>query len=749
MTTAGKTGPRLFSLLLGLLCFLIAPCEGKAQSQSSYTVHDSLRIFEILDRSDKHANVSEYDTALSLATQMLNFCIQKKFLRGEAHSRIKIADFLLARKQLKNVAYHDSLSLLAGLQLKDSLLIGLSYYQLGLLASYQQRFTEANELFNKALDIHFEKAQGTTTAVIYNDIGYTYGQMGNLEKSLDWLMKALRLYDVIGDQWGMAQTLNNIATTLNDAGRQKESLPYFNRSIEIREKIGNKMGLSFTYNNAAQVYMTLDSLDKAEDYQRKGLYYAEMSGEVRNMMHSYLTMALLLNRRKKNAEALEFEKKAIELLETKIDDPAQLSRRYIAAAILSGAIKDSIGAEQYFKKALDLSLAINNKFNLRDINLHKAIFYKNYKDFYNAYESYKAYIVYRDSIVNSETLAKIADIETKYETEKKDRAIQQLNAEQKIKQLELEKQKAIIARNMLEAKRKQDEIDLLVRSAELQELRIKQQDEELEKSLLLAQTKEQQLKLAEKEKLLKEEQLQNQKQLRNGLIAGTILIIILAVVLFNRFQLKKKLEQQKALQQVRNNIAKDLHDEIGSTLTSINILSKVSRKSLEKDLAKSSVYIDKITEQSQNIQQAMSDIVWAIRPDNDLMENMLVRMREYVSHTLELKNINTRFEVSGGILQLPLAMQQRRDLFLIFKEAINNAAKYSGAEQVTIQLGRQDDQIQLVIKDNGVGFDTGRTTSSSGLKNMHERAAALGGNLTIRSIPGKGTQISLLFPAVA
>jgi len=747
MTTAGKTGSRLFSLLPGLLFLLPATFESKAQS--SYTIVDSLRVFQLLDRSDKHAAVSEYDSAMSLAAQMLDFCIQKKFLRGEAHSRIKIADILLARKELREVAQHDSISLRAGLLLKDSVLIALSYYQLGLLASYQQRFNEANELFLKSLDIHFEKAQSTTTAVIYNDIGYTYGQMSNLEKSHEWLLKALRLYDINGDQWGMAQTLNNIATSLNDAGRYQEALPYFNRSIEIREKLGNKMGLAFAYNNAAQVYMLLDSLDKAELYQRKGLHYAELSGEVRTIVHSYVTMALLLNRQKKNEEALEFEKKAIGLLETKIEDKGQLSRRYIAAAILSGAIKDSLGAEEYFKKALDLSLAINNKYNLRDINLHKAIFYKNRKDYYNAYESYKAYIVYRDSIVNSETLAKIADIETKYETEKKDRAIQQLNAEQKIKQLELEKQKAIIAHNMLEAKRKQDEIDLLVRSTELQELLIKQQDEELEKSLLLAQTREQQLQLAEKEKLLKEEQLQNQKQLRNGLIAGTVLIVILSFVLFNRFQLKKKLEQQKALQLVRNNIAKDLHDEIGSTLTSINILSKVSRKSLEKDVAKSTVYIDKITEQSQNIQQAMSDIVWAIRPDNDLMENMLVRMREYVSHTLELKNIHTRFDVSGGILQHPLAMQQRRDLFLIFKEAINNAAKYSGAEQVTIQLSRQDDQIQLVIKDNGVGFDTGRTTSSSGLKNMRERAAALGGNLTIRSVPGKGTQISLQFPAVA
>jgi two-component system, NarL family, sensor histidine kinase UhpB len=355
-------------------------------------------------------------------------------------------------------------------------------------------------------------------------------------------------------------------------------------------------------------------------------------------------------------------------------------------------------------------------------------------------------VKYKDSILNTETLSKIADIETKYETEKKDKAIVELNAEQKIKQLELEKQKAIIAGNIEESKRKQNEIDLLVRSTELQELKIKQQDEELEKSLLLAKTKEQQLKLAQSEKLLHEKQIQNQKQLRNALIAGTALILILAGVLFNRFQLKKKLEQQKMLQTVRNNIAKDLHDEIGSTLTSINILSKVSKKHLVGDIEKSSAILENITEQSQNMQQAMSDIVWAIRPDNDLMENMLVRMREYVSHTLELKNIDSSFDISADIMQQPLAMEQRRDLFLIFKEAVNNASKYSKAKTVNIHLARDNGSIHMTIKDDGVGFDPSHTGSSNGLKNMKERAAALNGGLTIVTSPGKGTSIDLQFP---
>lgn len=746
-SSARRDGASFFSLLLALLSSCLFSLS--ARSQTTYTVFDSLQVFNILETVDRQVGVAEYDSALNNCRLALNTSISKKFLRGEAHTRLKIADIGLIKRELKDVGMHDSISLKAGLLLKDSLIIALSWYELGLLATFQGRFTEAQQSFNKSLSLHFEKEQSVTTAVIYNDIGFMYGQMSDLDKQQEWLIKALRLYDANGDLAGMAQTLNNISTCLNDADRTAEALPYLKRSIEIRERLGNKMNLAIVHNNAAQIYMRLDSLDMAIKHQQAGLKYAEATNLTGSLSHSYITMALLLNRQRKNAEALEYEQKAIALLEKSRDNLPQLSRRYIAAAILSASIKDSVGALSYFKKGYDLSLAINNRYNLRDIHLHQAIFFKDRKDFYNAYESYKVYVRYKDSIMNSETLSKMADIETKYETEKKDKAIVQLNAEQRIKQLELEKQKAIIAGNLEESKRKQNEIDLLVRSAELQHLKIKQQDEELEKSLLLAQTKEQQLKIAASERLLNEKQLQNQKQLRNALIGGTILILILAAVLFNRFQLKKKLEQQKILQNVRNNIAKDLHDEIGSTLTSINILSKVSKKHLVGDIEKSSAILENITEQSQNMQQAMSDIVWAIRPDNDLFENMLVRMREYVSHTLEHKNIETSFEVSANIMQQPLVMEQRRDLFLIFKEAVNNATKYSKASSVNIHLARNNGHIRMTINDDGVGFDTSRISSSNGLRNMKERAAALNGELTIQSSPGRGTSVGLEFPAIA
>ncbi|HEX6181438.1 MAG TPA: two-component regulator propeller domain-containing protein, partial [Chitinophagaceae bacterium] len=197
---------------------------------------------------------------------------------------------------------------------------------------------------------------------------------------------------------------------------------------------------------------------------------------------------------------------------------------------------------------------------------------------------------------------------------------------------------------------------------------------------------------------------------------------------------------------IRSTIARDLHDEIGSTLTSINILSRVSRSNLHKDKERAEGLLQKITEQSQDMQQSMSDIIWAIKPDNDKLENMAAHMREYLSHTLEAKNIAIHFEADEQALKTSLNMEQRRDFFLIFKEAVNNAAKYAGSNVVTIYLKKEKRSIILVVSDTGIGFDVTKKHSSNGLKNMQARAKSLKAVLTITSAPGRGTSVELNIP---
>ncbi|HYF33315.1 MAG TPA: two-component regulator propeller domain-containing protein [Chitinophagaceae bacterium] len=223
-----------------------------------------------------------------------------------------------------------------------------------------------------------------------------------------------------------------------------------------------------------------------------------------------------------------------------------------------------------------------------------------------------------------------------------------------------------------------------------------------------------------------------------------LVVAAVAVVIYLLYRARIRRLEEKF--RIRSTIARDLHDEIGSTLTSINILSLVSRSNLHKDRSRAEGLLQKITEQSQDMQQSMSDIIWAIKPDNDKLEDMAAHMREYLSHTLEVKNIAIHFEADEQALKTSLSMEQRRDFFLIFKEAVNNAAKYADSNAVTISLKKNKKHIVLVVADQGVGFDVTKKYSSNGLKNMQARAASLRAALTITSAPGKGTQVQLSIP---
>jgi signal transduction histidine kinase len=139
----------------------------------------------------------------------------------------------------------------------------------------------------------------------------------------------------------------------------------------------------------------------------------------------------------------------------------------------------------------------------------------------------------------------------------------------------------------------------------------------------------------------------------------------------------------------------------------------------------------------------MSDIVWAINPVNDSFEKTIFRMKEFAADILEPFNIQYEFELSQGLNSINTGLRKRKDLFLFFKEAVNNAAKYSRCTKVVIKITEQNEFILLLIEDNGVGFDTTKNYTGNGMRNMKQRAEQMNGEYAISSEEGKGTSIRL------
>jgi signal transduction histidine kinase/ligand-binding sensor domain-containing protein len=224
----------------------------------------------------------------------------------------------------------------------------------------------------------------------------------------------------------------------------------------------------------------------------------------------------------------------------------------------------------------------------------------------------------------------------------------------------------------------------------------------------------------------------------------TLVVIAIAVIIYVIHRLR--VNRLLAMEKVRTRIARDLHDDMGSTLSTINILSTMAKMKVHKDTDKTEEYLEKISDNSSRMMEAMDDIVWSINPMNDNMQKITARMREFATGVLEAKNIEFSFRVDPQVQELKLDMEARRDLFLLFKEAINNLAKYSQCRHATIDISVHKSKLLMKITDDGIGFDVSNSDGGNGLINMQKRAQSLKGKLLIESERGMGTQVKLEVP---
>lgn len=206
-----------------------------------------------------------------------------------------------------------------------------------------------------------------------------------------------------------------------------------------------------------------------------------------------------------------------------------------------------------------------------------------------------------------------------------------------------------------------------------------------------------------------------------------------------------RIRQLLQLQNVRNRIASDLHDDIGATLTNINMLSEISRKNLEHP-QEAEKFLHRITEEVTATSQALNDIIWSVNSSNDSIEEIFTRMRRYAADLFDKSNTICHLNLDKTVAEKKLNMEQRRDLYLIYKESMNNIHKHAVANNVWINVQWRSGKLHLKIKDDGKGFDPSVSTNGNGLKNILSRTEKWKGSTTIETTPGNGTHIEIIIP---
>jgi two-component sensor histidine kinase len=205
-----------------------------------------------------------------------------------------------------------------------------------------------------------------------------------------------------------------------------------------------------------------------------------------------------------------------------------------------------------------------------------------------------------------------------------------------------------------------------------------------------------------------------------------------------------RINQLVAMQAVRNRISTDLHDEIGATLSGIGILSTIAKQQVEESHPANAL-LGRITDDALTVGNAIDDIVWSINPKNDELSNVVARMSRHAAELFDAKSVDYQIITPENTETIKLSMEERRDVYLIFKEAINNLLKYAQCTKVRIEMNVENRKFHLLIADNGIGFDTTKITNRNGIMNMKNRAVKLKGDFRIDSKLGEGTKVELEF----
>jgi signal transduction histidine kinase len=589
---------------------------------------------------------------------------------------------------------------------------GLAPGYSGLVALHQTtgRIDSAKYYLDQ-LEILAQNPANKKAAINYaNSAGLFYKNQGKIKEALPYLLDALRLLEN-GDKTARAGQLLNVGNAYYNLGELKNAADYHLKALTLFEEVKNKRGQSFCLNSLGNDYMDLKQYAVAEKYILQSESLKEELGDKRGLLNSWMGLGIVYQQTNRaDLSMLYFDKALVRARELKL--VLEEARALFNIGSLLKQTKKNDASTQTFSEALTLARQIGDSSLVSRIKTY-LIALQNDKLLETKEEQtllHNIKISGEAGSIDNTAEAHLMLAEWYASRKQFDKAYENLKQGQQLTD-SIKGNKVILQLKKLEeeynTEKKEKEIALLKKDQELQTLALSRQ----------------------------------RVIITLGIIA-LISILVIGALLVNRYRVMNRTKRMVEIEKVRNHIARDLHDDIGSTLSSINIMSQLALQ----ENGNAGTHLKKIANHSARMMENMSDIVWSINPKNDSLEQVVMKMKEFAAEILEPKNIDYSFEIADSIMALTLDVEKRKNIFLIFKEAINNAAKYSEGDKLTVSLSVQQQKLSLSVRDNGKGFNPALGTMGNGLKNMEDRAVAMHGKMTRISEPGKGTDIQLEMP---
>ncbi len=591
---------------------------------------------------------------------------------------------------------------------KTYVTIGLIFAEQGSYDSALIYLQHAQEISNKM------PGDAELKSVLFNGFGLFHKRKGNNEEALKYYFAIDSLGEKGVGKENIAGNRLNLAHIYLRMGDRREAISHVYQALTIFESIQHKKGMSYCYNSLGGLLKLQQEFDKSAYYLQKSLEMKEGEGDTRGIATSCNELALLYMDQLRYDEAIAMLERAMDLAKKN-----NFTELLANAAINKAKVLRLSNRFDEAASTLDIAKAFvgtpSGQFSLAQYNTEHGKLLSEKSKYKEAIEVLLASIdqAERSSNVGALLNAHTFIIEAYEKNNQHKEALSHFKIFHKLND-------SINGQQIkLDYKRLETQYEVAKKNAEI---------------ALLKKDQEIQSRIAERHQAI-----------QTVIATALISVIIISLLLINRYRVVNRTKRLLEIERVRNTIARDLHDDIGSTVSSINIVSQMA---LHQD-SQNGHTIDtlrKISEQSSAMMERMSDIVWSINPENDSLPRMASRMKEFTAEILEPKNIQYTFNGEQTLNGEVLDVDKRKNIFLIFKEAINNAAKYSGGSEVNISFSQKDHALFLDISDNGKGFDINNIKRGNGLRNMKERAAAINASLEVESHDGAGTHLKVRIP---
>lgn len=420
-------------------------------------------------------------------------------------------------------------------------------------------------------------------------------------------------------------------------------------------------------------------------------------------------------------------------------------------------LKDLAKANEHFDKCLTLIKNENRHDKLQSYKAFRAYLLRLAKNenrdialkdqlWTKAQSLDSAITLLKDTLYGETNQKALADAATQYDTEKKEKTLAQQRLALANQALELKTNTFELHLAQEEANRKKAENHLLKNQNELDQLKLTSQQASLKQRESEAAQLANRLGLERENSVLKSKALEEEVFLRNGILLLGFTLIVIGFLVFNSFRLRRKLQYQAEVLNQRKRLSADLHDDVGATLSSINIYTEAIKTKLKNNEPERVMeLVNKIGENSRETISTLGDIVWNLNPINDAAERLFNRMGSTATLLLSAQNMSLDFRADPQLFGVDFSLEAKQNLYLTFKETINNAAKYARASEVKVSIKKAGNELEMKISDNGIGFDVGTKSEGNGLRNIRLRTEALGGKATLSSSEtGTVTCIQLL-----